>query len=116
MKLSSTIAIAALLAAAQGSALAAEVAVLRNGFAIRCERREQIGDMMRLYTTSGYIDVPASEITAFEKDDTPAASILASPMQAVPVTTSGNPTTKAFSQPLQPGIKDVSSAIAITPT
>jgi len=24
--------------------------VLRNGFAIRCERREQIGDMVRLYT------------------------------------------------------------------
>jgi soluble lytic murein transglycosylase-like protein len=114
MKLSSTIAIAALLAAAQGSALAAEVAVLRNGFAIRCERREQIGDMMRLYTTSGYIDVPASEITAFEKDDTPVAPILAAPVQVAPVPTSVNPTVKASSQPLQPGITNVSESSAIT--
>src|SRR5258708_5612219 len=73
MKLSIRIAIAAFALAAQLPALAGEVAVLRNGFTIRCERREQNGDIMRLYTAGGHIDIPASEIASFEKDDTPVS-------------------------------------------
>src|SRR5260370_29167289 len=101
MKLSSTITIAVLLAAAQASALAAEVAVLRNGFAIRCERREQIGDMVRLYTATGYIDVPASEIASFEKDETPVAPV--APPTVAPIPTTNSQPTKTQSKTSQAG-------------
>jgi hypothetical protein len=46
-----------------------EVAVLRNGFSIRHERREVVGDTTRLYTTadgSSFVDVPTAEIEHFE--------------------------------------------------
>ena len=46
-----------------------EVAVLRNGFSIRHERREVIGDTTRLYVTadgSSFVDVPTAEIEHFE--------------------------------------------------
>ena len=49
---------------------AGEMAVLRNGFSIRHERREVIGDMTRLYVTadgSSYVDVPTAEIEHFEE-------------------------------------------------
>jgi hypothetical protein len=49
---------------------AAEMAVLRNGFSIRHERREVIGDVTRLYVTadgSSYVDVPTAEIEHFEE-------------------------------------------------
>jgi hypothetical protein len=48
---------------------AAEVAVLKNGFSIRHERREVIGDITRLYVNadgSSYVDVPTSQIEHFE--------------------------------------------------
>jgi soluble lytic murein transglycosylase-like protein len=69
MRLSKPIAVAALLLAAQLSASAAEVAVLRNGFSIRFERKEQSGTTTRLYTRSGYMDIPTAEIASFEPDD-----------------------------------------------
>jgi soluble lytic murein transglycosylase-like protein len=46
-----------------------EVAVLRNGFSIRHERREVLGDTTRLYVTadgSSFVDVPTAEIEHFE--------------------------------------------------
>jgi hypothetical protein len=49
---------------------AGEMAVLRNGFSIRHERREVIGDLTRLYVTadgSSYVDVPTAEIEHFEE-------------------------------------------------
>jgi soluble lytic murein transglycosylase-like protein len=49
---------------------AAEVAVLRNGFTIKHERREIVGDLTRLYVTtdgSSFIDVPTVEIEHFEE-------------------------------------------------
>ena len=51
--------------------LGAEVAVLRNGFSIRHERREVQGSVTRLYMgadASGFVDVPSSEIDHFEPD------------------------------------------------
>src|SRR5580700_10723388 len=48
---------------------AGEVAVLRNGFSIRHERREVVGDTTRLYVTadgSSFVDVPTAEIEHFE--------------------------------------------------
>ena len=51
-----------------------EIAVLRNGFTIRCEHRQIIGGITRLYTTSAkanYIDVPTDQIDHFEADFSP---------------------------------------------
>jgi len=49
---------------------AAEIANLRNGFSIRHERHEAVGETTRLYLhaspDSGYIDVPSAEIENFE--------------------------------------------------
>ncbi len=49
--------------------LAGDVAVLRNGFSIRHERREVVGDITRLYVSadgSSFVDVPTAEIEHFE--------------------------------------------------
>jgi soluble lytic murein transglycosylase-like protein len=54
---------------------AADNAVLRNGFSIRHERREVIGEVTRLYMNSdgsGYVDVQNSEVDHFERDLAPA--------------------------------------------
>lgn len=64
-------AIALLVLAGQISALAAEVAVLRNGYTIRHQRREQQGDITRLYTAEGYIDIPTEQIASFEVEEAP---------------------------------------------
>src|SRR5271157_1171267 len=49
---------------------AAELANLRNGFSIRHQRHETVGDTTRLYMDAapegGYIDVPTAEIASFE--------------------------------------------------
>jgi Transglycosylase SLT domain len=62
--------ISALLALATAlPCLAGEVAVLKNGFSIRHERREVIGETTRLYVTadgSSFVDVPTAEIEHFE--------------------------------------------------
>jgi soluble lytic murein transglycosylase-like protein len=73
MNLAKPIAIAGVLLSAQLLALSAEVAVLRNGFTIHCERREQTGNTTRLFTKTGFLDVPTSEIVSFEPDNTPEA-------------------------------------------
>ena len=46
-----------------------EVAVLKNGFAIKHERREIVGDLTRLYVSAdgaSFIDVPTAEIEHYE--------------------------------------------------
>src|ERR1700719_2210009 len=48
---------------------AGELAVLRNGFSIRHERREVVGDTTRLYVSadgSSFVDVPTDQIEHFE--------------------------------------------------
>jgi Transglycosylase SLT domain len=52
-------------------AMAADLALLRNGFTIRHERRELLGETTRLFfegADAGYVDVPTSDIEGFEKD------------------------------------------------
>jgi len=72
-----------MLAVAALPCLAGEVAVLRNGFSIKHERREIVGELTRLYVNadgSSFIDVPTAEIEHFEAappdpvDDPPAGS------------------------------------------
>lgn len=61
--------------------LAGDVAVLKNGFEIRHERRTVIGEVTRLYTKadkSSFVDVPSSEIDHFEaRPDLPSAAAAA---------------------------------------
>jgi len=54
---------------AQLSALGAELAVLRNGFSIRFEHKEQTGNVIRLYTGTGYVDVASEQIASFEAEE-----------------------------------------------
>jgi soluble lytic murein transglycosylase-like protein len=98
--------IALLLLVAQLSALGSELAVLRNGFSIRHERREQIGKFTRLYTgdQQGFIDILTESIASFEPVD-PNDIVPAQPA-AAPATSlagqSGNVAVPVVPQP-QPG-------------
>ncbi len=73
MPLLRPIAIGILLLAAQVSASAAEVAVLRNGSQISFVRKEEISPgTTRLYLASGHLDMPTADIESIEKEETPA--------------------------------------------
>jgi len=71
MRKSAFISAAVLILAALSSA--SEYAVMRNGFALKHERREVICEITRLYlnteTTSSFVDVPTADIDRFEKDE-----------------------------------------------
>lgn len=58
-----------MLALAALPCFAGEVAVLKNGFSIRHERREVVGDVTRLYVNadgSSFVDVPTAQLDHFE--------------------------------------------------
>jgi soluble lytic murein transglycosylase-like protein len=60
---------------------AADLAVLNNGFTIRHEHRQVVGDMTRLYFSaddSSFTEVPTADITGFEKDLTLPVPVSAS--------------------------------------
>jgi soluble lytic murein transglycosylase-like protein len=64
--------------------LAAESAVLRNGFEIRHERRQVIGDITRLFVSrdgSSFVDVPTLEIDHFEESVSTVAAAPNTPTQ-----------------------------------
>ncbi len=78
---------AVLVIALAAAAQAAEVAILRNGFSIRHERREVIEGVTRLYLAankSDYVDVPTEQIERFEKEEAPAAAAGAQVPAAAP--------------------------------
>lgn len=54
--------------------LAGDIACLRNGFSIKHDRREVMGDKTRLYIGTGYLDVATADIERIEPDDTPSSS------------------------------------------
>jgi septal ring-binding cell division protein DamX len=59
--------------------LASDVAMLKNGFSIKHERREIVGDVTRLYVSadgSSFVDVPTAEIDHFEAAPPEATSSL----------------------------------------
>jgi len=91
------ITIGAVLALGQLSAFAGQIAVLRNGFSIHFDHKEQSGGSTRLYTGSGYLDIASDQIASFDVDETPvtpdpppapqpAALTNAQPTAAQPVT------------------------------
>src|SRR5271157_4641842 len=69
---------------------AAEIANLRNGFNIRHEHHESLGEVTRLYLDNemagSYVDVATSQIASFE----PAPPEPQSPNRKVPLTTDLN--------------------------
>jgi soluble lytic murein transglycosylase-like protein len=71
------------------SASAGEFAVLENGFRLRAERHESLGDTTRLYTDTGTMGLPSSSIVRFEAEEyvkPPALPISpAEPAAAVPL-------------------------------
>lgn len=73
MSLRAKFAVLSALLALSASAFAAEVAVLRNGFTIRHQRREVMGATTRLYfesgSQSGWMDVPTAEIAAYQREE-----------------------------------------------
>jgi hypothetical protein len=79
-----------------------EVAVLRNGFSIRHERREIVGDITRLYVNpdgSSFVDVPTAEIEHFEA----APELPASGSRLSASTKKPAPTPAPFLRASQPG-------------
>ena len=85
-------AIGAVLALAQLSAFAAQIAVLRNGFSIRFERKEHNGNSVRLYTGTGYLDIASDQIESFDVDETP--------VNPAPVTSEPQPAAQPVAQPV----------------
>lgn len=53
------------------TSVAGDRAILRNGFVVEHERHQVVGDMTRLYTADGYVDIPTAEIVSFEHIDDP---------------------------------------------
>lgn len=88
MRFSRTLTVAALLVVAQVSAFAGQIAILRNGFSIHFDHKEQSGKSTRLYTSTGYLDIASDQITSFEQDETPVAT---EPPAAAPATQVATP-------------------------
>ncbi len=71
---------------------AAELADLRNGFTLRHDHHEVVGDTTRLYLSAdpagGYVDVPTAEIAGYEPappdpTDTPAVIAKTADLKAI---------------------------------
>src|SRR5208282_160580 len=78
-----------LMAMAALPCFASEVAVLKNGFSIRHERREVVGNMTRLYVNadgSSYVDVATANIEHFEAAPDLPAPVFAKAKNAAPTT------------------------------
>ena len=91
------------------SAQAADVAILRNGYSIRHERRALVGTNTRLYTgedDTSFVDVPTAEIDHFERDLTPPPQPAAAPVATPPVATAASQTT-----PSAPTALDLSQTV-----
>jgi soluble lytic murein transglycosylase-like protein len=123
MKLAKPIGICMVLLAAQLSAYSAEKAVLRNGFSIRFERREQTGDVIRLFTHGGFLDVAAADIQSFEADDTPepppAQPVVQAPVNApasaMPMPPSPAPKESLSREDLDRFVRETSSRYQLDP-
>src|SRR3954467_4886047 len=92
MRFSRILTVLALLVSAQISAFAGEIAILRNGFSIHFDHKEQSAKSTRLYTSTGYLDISSDQITSFEKDEIPPAP---EPPAAAPATQLTSPAVAA---------------------
>jgi len=65
-----------------GAASAGEYALLANGARMRVDRHEIDGVAVRLYNTTGYIEMPAALVSGFEAEDPPPAPPAPAPSPA----------------------------------
>src|SRR5712671_5614232 len=107
MRFSKTLTITALLLLAQMSAFAGQIAILKNGFSIHFDRKEQSAKSTRLFTSTGYLDIASDQITSFEEDESPVVVPEPAPVAAAPSTQLTSPTmapkplvNKPFANPL----------------
>ena len=84
----------ALLVLLAGTASAAEFVVLNTGFTIRAKRLEAVGDIVRVTTEQGVIEVSGRDIAAFEMEDDipPPAAVEVQPAPAPVANEPVNPT------------------------
>lgn len=95
----------ALMLAVALPAVASDLAVLRNGFSITCQRREEIGSITRLYVktgSSGYLDVPTAMIDHFAPDPAPPTASVVPAAQASPAVQAPTPAWICWSQAREP--------------
>src|SRR5438270_5484218 len=122
MKFSRTITITALLAFAQMSAFAGQIAILKNGFSIHFDHKEQNARSTRLFTSTGYLDIASDQITSFEEDETPVVVPEPAPVAAAPSTQLTSPAlaakplvNKPLAKPL-PAAQPVALKVTAPPT
>lgn len=117
MRFLKPITICAVLVLAQLAAFGAEVAVLRNGFSIRFEHKEQNGNITRLYTSSGYMDIANNQIASFETEEAPVAPqpqpVASQPQPAAPTVAAPNSATASAAAVQNPA--PVAAALASAP-
>ncbi len=112
MSLLRPVAIGVLLLAAQISASAAEIAVLRNGSQVSFVRKEEIDSTTtRLYLSSGHLDLATADIASFEKEETPVPLADVNKSAAV---TNTNPVVATVSS--EPSASQKSASIPATTT
>lgn len=66
-------------------ASAGEFAVLASGARMRADRHEIDGARVRLYIGGGYVEMPASNVTAFEAEELPPQEPAPAPVAPAPV-------------------------------
>ena len=122
MKFSRTLTITALLGFAQMSAFAGQIAILKNGFSIHFDHKEQNARSTRLFTSTGYLDIASDQITSFEEDDTPVVVPEPAPVAAAPSTQLTSPAlaakplvNKPLAKPL-PAAQPVALKVTAPPT
>jgi soluble lytic murein transglycosylase-like protein len=111
--------------AMQFSAFAGELAVLRNGFTVRVERKEQSGAITRLYTSAGFLDIPTADIASFEPDDDPPEVVAATSAGSAapgtantvvaPAAAAQGPASEGWTLPVSTAARTIAPATA-TPT
>jgi soluble lytic murein transglycosylase-like protein len=98
---SSTFGFVAIIAMIALPCFAGEVAILKNGFAIRHERREVVGEVTRLYVNaegSSFVDVPTAQVDHFEAaPELPAPAAASTPVSS-PIPTSSSSTSNSFTR------------------
>lgn len=103
MQILRPITIGAVLALAQLPAFAGQIAVLRNGFTIHFDHKEQSGSSTRLYTGTGYLDIASDQIASYDVDETPVTpDPQPAPQSAALTTTQPSPVQPATVASLPP--------------
>src|SRR5882757_10932278 len=104
------------------TASAADIAVLRNGYTIRHENREEIGELTRLYISAdrtSFVDIATADVEHFERDDSPVfpstpAEVTATPAKAKSIA-GIRATPRASAQEIADAIGSASSRYRLDP-